>query len=102
MKMPVNFAYAAELSKKLPGLSNNVVVDQEQALYRSVPEALRADVERYREMQYDLMFGQRYLAPFTDQSFLTKMALSNYNKQFSVSTEQTDSANEIETDETKQ
>ncbi|GIP40111.1 phosphoglycerol transferase [Paenibacillus sp. J31TS4] len=82
MKMPAPFAYGSELSKKLPGLLSNLVIDANQQLHTSVPEELKPDVERYRELQYDTLFGKQYLSKYIDEDFLTKNVLPNYNEQF--------------------
>lgn len=82
MQMPANFAYNFELSKKLPGLTGSLVADADYNLYSSVPEPYQADVAKYEELQYDSLFGQRYLANYIDTDYLTKAALPHYNEEF--------------------
>jgi hypothetical protein len=96
LEKTANFSLAAEVASKVPGLSNNLVMGQDQTLYSAVPEFLKEDIERYRAMQYDLMFGSNYLAKYTDESYLTKMVLSNYNEQFSEGLDENESVHASE------
>ncbi len=82
MDKPASFAFNYELSQKIPGLLRNLVVDSDQGLYQKVPDAVKQDVEKYKELQYDSMFGQKYLANYVDHDYLTKAALPNYNEEF--------------------
>ncbi|MFB6366894.1 LTA synthase family protein [Paenibacillus elgii] len=65
MEKPAALAYNAELSKKIPGLLRNLVVGSDEQMHASVPASAAADVEKYRELQYDEMFGKQYLAKYT-------------------------------------
>ncbi|SCW79111.1 Phosphoglycerol transferase MdoB [Paenibacillus tianmuensis] len=65
MEKPAALAYNAELSKKIPGLLRNLVVDSDGQMHASVPASVAADVEKYRELQYDELFGKQYLAKYT-------------------------------------
>ncbi|GMX65801.1 LTA synthase family protein [Paenibacillus elgii] len=65
MEKPAALAYNAELSKKIPGLLRNLVIDSDGQMHASVPASAAADVEKYRELQYDEMFGKQYLAKYT-------------------------------------
>jgi hypothetical protein len=82
MEKPASFAFNYELSRKVPGLHANLVIDADQLMYESVPESLLQDIEQYRELQYDQLFGNQYMAKFVDHEYLTKGALPNYNAQF--------------------
>ncbi|NEN85808.1 LTA synthase family protein [Paenibacillus elgii] len=65
MEKPAALAYNAELSKKIPGLLRNLVIDSDGQMNASVPASAAADVEKYRELQYDELFGKQYLAKYT-------------------------------------
>ncbi|MEC0212482.1 LTA synthase family protein [Paenibacillus ehimensis] len=65
MEKPAALAYNAELSKKTPGLLRNLVIDSDGQMFTSVPASAAADVEKYRELQYDEMFGKQYLSKYT-------------------------------------
>ncbi|WP_258959208.1 LTA synthase family protein [Paenibacillus tyrfis] len=65
MEKPAALAYNAELSKKVPGLLRNLVIDSDGQMHASVPASAAADVEKYRELQYDELFGKQYLAKYT-------------------------------------
>lgn len=82
MEQPVTFALNGLLARKLPGLTSNLVVDSNQQLYKTVPESVKEEVDQLREMQYDLLFGDRYLADYIDHDYLTKNSIPNYNEEF--------------------
>ncbi|GAA3405819.1 LTA synthase family protein [Paenibacillus hodogayensis] len=82
MELPANFAFTLDLFKQYPGLLSNLVVDAEQNMYATAPEAAKPALDQYRELQYDLLFGNRYLAHFLDADYLTKSALDDYNMEF--------------------
>lgn len=86
MELPANFAYNYELSKKLPGLLRNLTVDAKNNLATTVPAELEEEVNKYAELQYDSMFGEKYLGRFVDQDFLNKAVISNYNEELEQST----------------
>ncbi|WP_426450784.1 LTA synthase family protein [Paenibacillus sp. S-38] len=71
LPLPAAWAYNAELAKKTPGLLRSLVVDANQELYTKIPPSVEADVEKYRELQYDEMFGKQYLAKYTESHGLT-------------------------------
>jgi phosphoglycerol transferase MdoB-like AlkP superfamily enzyme len=82
MEMPAPFALNYEVSRKVPGLIANLVVDADQKLYAKVPEKDKAIIEQYKEVQYDELFGKKYLANFIDHDFLTKSVNPKYNLEF--------------------
>jgi phosphoglycerol transferase MdoB-like AlkP superfamily enzyme len=68
---PASFQLQAELSRQLPGLLGNLVVDASGNLYPSVPEVYLEEVEQYQQLQYDFMFGRRYFSQLVDQDVET-------------------------------
>ncbi|MCZ8522296.1 LTA synthase family protein [Paenibacillus caseinilyticus] len=72
LPMPAAWAFNAELSKKTPGLLRSLVVDSSQGLHTRVPPSAAEDVEKYRELQYDEMFGKQYLAKYMASHGLTR------------------------------
>ncbi|WJH35659.1 LTA synthase family protein [Paenibacillus sp. CC-CFT747] len=82
MEAPAPFRYNLEFSKQFPGLLRNLVIDGQGNLHKNVPETLQAQVDQYRDLQYDNLFGKRYLAKFLDQDYLNKDSLPNYNAEF--------------------
>lgn len=69
-----NFALNYELSQRMPAKIGTLVVDGAGQLHASVPEELKEDVESYRQLQYDLMFGNKHLAKYIDAEYLTRPA----------------------------
>ncbi|MFD0679644.1 MULTISPECIES: LTA synthase family protein [unclassified Paenibacillus] len=84
MQLPETLAYNAELSQKMPGMLRNLVVDANQNLYSSVPDSLKNDVDKYRQLQYDALFGKQYLAKYIDSQYLQQTVMPNYNQEFAV------------------
>jgi phosphoglycerol transferase MdoB-like AlkP superfamily enzyme len=82
MEKPVTFAVNGLLASKLPGLTSNLVIDSNQQLSKTVPDSVQDEVGQYREMQYDLLFGDRFLADYVDHDYLTKDSIPNYNMEF--------------------
>jgi phosphoglycerol transferase MdoB-like AlkP superfamily enzyme len=82
MEKPATFAYNYNLSQKLPGLLSNLVVDSDQKLHPSVPESLKPSVDEYGELEYDELFGKKYLANFIDHHFLVMSPNPKYNLEF--------------------
>lgn len=72
MEKPAAWAYNFELSRKIPGLLRGLVVDSSQDLYTSPPPSVASDVEKYRELQYDEMFGGQYLAKYLDANLFAR------------------------------
>jgi phosphoglycerol transferase MdoB-like AlkP superfamily enzyme len=68
---PASFQLQAELSRQLPGLLGNLVVDASGNLYPSVPDGYLDEVEQYQQLQYDFMFGRRYLSQLVDEDVET-------------------------------
>lgn len=73
------FALNAELYPSLPGLLRNLTIDGGSHLSGTVPEEASALVEDYRLLQYDMLFGNQYLAGKIDEDFLGRLALPAYN-----------------------
>lgn len=73
------FAMGSKLYRSVPGLIRNLTVDPAGALSHDVPAGSAELVEQYRMLQYDLLFGERHLARYTDAPFLTKEPMSSYN-----------------------
>jgi phosphoglycerol transferase MdoB-like AlkP superfamily enzyme len=73
------FALNAELYPSLPGLLRNLTIDSGETLSGIVPEEASALVEDYRLLQYDMLFGNQYLAGKIDEDFLGRLALPAYN-----------------------
>ncbi|TVY10261.1 LTA synthase family protein [Paenibacillus cremeus] len=65
MEKPAAWTLNDELAKQTPGLLRNLVVDANQELHQAVPDTASADVEKYRELQYDELFGKQYFAKYT-------------------------------------
>lgn len=82
MEKPANFALNSQLAAQVPGLLSNLVVDADQSLHTSVPDATKALLEDYRNVQYDLLFGKQYLASYIDHDYLSKTAQASYNAEF--------------------
>jgi hypothetical protein len=53
-----------EVSRKVPGLLANLVVNADQNLYAEVSEKDNQIVNQYAELHYDELFGKKYLAEF--------------------------------------
>ncbi|MNI79792.1 hypothetical protein D3C73_1362730 [compost metagenome] len=79
MEAPGQFAFNSELYRSMPGLLRNLTIDADQQLARSVPEEQKAKVEEYRLLQYDMLFGEQYLASQIDGDYLSRVALPAYN-----------------------
>lgn len=73
------FALNAELYPTLPGLLRNLTIDSGNTLSGIIPEEAKAQVEEYRLLQYDMLFGQQYLAGKIDEDFLGRLAMPVYN-----------------------
>jgi phosphoglycerol transferase MdoB-like AlkP superfamily enzyme len=82
MQKPAPFAYNYEVSRKVPGLLANLVIDTDQNLYAEVPEKDKQIVNQYAGLQYDELFGKKYLANFIDHDYLTKAPNPKYNLEF--------------------
>ncbi|OPH52095.1 hypothetical protein BC351_33590 [Paenibacillus ferrarius] len=82
MEKPANFALNSQLAAQVPGLLSNLVVDADQSLHTKVPDATKALLEDYRNVQYDLLFGKQYLASYIDHDYLSKTAQASYNAEF--------------------
>lgn len=82
MELPANFAFNLDLFKQYPGLLSGLIVDAEQNLYPTVPDSAKSVVDPYRELQYDILFGGRYLAQYLDAEYLSGSALPDYNMEF--------------------
>ncbi|WP_243767363.1 LTA synthase family protein [Paenibacillus agricola] len=95
MELPETLAYNEELSRKMPAMLRNLVVDADLNLTTAVPDALAADVEQYRQLQYDSLFGKQYLAKYMDSKYLQPTVAANYNQEF---TEFGSSADNVEED----
>jgi phosphoglycerol transferase MdoB-like AlkP superfamily enzyme len=82
MQLPATLAYNEELSQKMPGMLRNLVVDANQKMYPTVPDALKSDVDKYRQLQYDELFGKQYLAKYIDSQYLQQNVMPNYNQEY--------------------
>ncbi|MBD0379537.1 LTA synthase family protein [Paenibacillus sedimenti] len=82
LEKPANFALNAKLASEVPGLLNNLVVDSDQGLHAEAPDSVKALIEDYRNVQYDLLFGKQYMASHLDHDYLTKTAQTGYNAEF--------------------
>ncbi|SFM20292.1 Phosphoglycerol transferase MdoB [Paenibacillus sp. 1_12] len=82
MELPATLAYNEELSRKMPGMLRNLVVDADQNLYSSVPDIFKDDVNKYQLLQYDTLFGKQYLAKSIDSRYLQPTVMPNYNQEF--------------------
>ncbi|WP_235941649.1 LTA synthase family protein [Paenibacillus puerhi] len=70
MELPPAWAYQLELAGKTPGLLRNLVVTSDGQLHSEMPPYVQDDVEVYRELQYDEMFGQQYVAQYFNNLLL--------------------------------
>ncbi|TMV51672.1 LTA synthase family protein [Paenibacillus mesophilus] len=84
MELPANFAFNLNMFRQYPGLLSNLVVDADQNLHQKAPAEATPLIDQYRELQYDILFGGRYLANYLDSDYLTKSALPDYNMEFQV------------------
>ncbi|MBP1992416.1 LTA synthase family protein [Paenibacillus eucommiae] len=82
IEKPGQFAVNNELYKKLPGMINGLSIDANLQLHKTVPEELESEVEAYRNVQYDLLFGKQYLAEFMNPDFLNTESIPTFNFQF--------------------
>ncbi|MEK3724823.1 sulfatase-like hydrolase/transferase [Paenibacillus sp. FSL H8-0034] len=82
MELPATLAYNEELSRKMPAMLRNLVVDADQNMYQAVPDSLKDDVNKYQLMQYDTLFGKQYLAKSMDSPYLQPSVMPNYNQEF--------------------
>lgn len=82
MTLPPTLALNETLSQKVPGLLRNLVIDADEKLHQTVPDEARADVDNYRHVQYDELFGKQYLAKYLDSAYLQQAAMPNYNEEF--------------------
>jgi hypothetical protein len=82
LEKPAQFAVSDQLSQKLPGMLSNLYVDSNQNLSSTVPDEMKQQVSQYRDVQYDLMFGKKFLADFIDSDFLNRSSLPNFNEEF--------------------
>lgn len=82
MPMPAQFLMDYELYGKMPGMLKNLVVDSGLGLHGQVPDGLKADVDQYRLLQYDMLFGKQYAELSADRSFPDKYPLQNFNREF--------------------
>jgi phosphoglycerol transferase MdoB-like AlkP superfamily enzyme len=73
------FALHSSIYRNTPGLIRNLVVDRSNNLSHSMPAGQENILEQYRLLQYDILFGEQYLAKKVDNGFLTKAALPQYN-----------------------
>ncbi|MEK8131198.1 LTA synthase family protein [Paenibacillus filicis] len=64
MELPPIWAYQLGLAQKAPGLLRNLVVTSDGALHSEMPPAIQEDAEVYKELQYDELFGEQYVAQF--------------------------------------
>lgn len=78
MAKPAQFALGSKLAKQLPAMTGPLYVDAQSQLYAKVPEHSKLLVDDYRKVQYDLMFGKRYLADYVDSAFIRKAPLEGY------------------------
>jgi phosphoglycerol transferase MdoB-like AlkP superfamily enzyme len=83
MDMPGGFQFGYNLSRKVPGLLGNLVVRADQTMSRQPAADLTADLENYRLMQYDRMFGKNYVETILNGGPQTNYPLPNYNDEFS-------------------
>lgn len=74
LEKPAQFALNSGLSTSIPGLLSNLVVDAAGNLYSAVPDAVKPTIEQYRELQYDQLFGQQYVAKYYTESDIRKLA----------------------------
>ncbi|MDF2924947.1 MAG: hypothetical protein K0R57_3861 [Paenibacillaceae bacterium] len=79
LEAPGQFAFNSQLYKTLPGLLRNLAVDSGGSLTQAVPEEWKSFINDYRLLQYDMLFGEQYLAKQMDTEFLTREALPAYN-----------------------
>jgi hypothetical protein len=84
MPKPAPFALNYEVSRMVPGLLSTLVVDANNNQYVTPPESVKQIVEQYSELEYDQLFGKKYLANFIDHDFLTKAPNPKYNQEFKI------------------
>lgn len=74
LEKPAQFAFNSGLSATLPGLLSNLAVDSAGNLYPTAPESAQAPLEQYRQLQYDQLFGQQYVAKYYSEGDISKLA----------------------------
>lgn len=94
MDMPGYFAFDLNLSHQYPAMISGLVVDKDDNLYQTVPETAAPLVDQYRDLQYDLLFGDRLLAGYMDAEFLTDIEQPGYNEEFQFASKTDSTADE--------
>jgi hypothetical protein len=61
---------------------SNLYVDSSQNLSSTVPADVKPQVDQYRDVQYDLLFGKKFLADYIDSDFLNRSPLPNFNEEY--------------------
>lgn len=82
LEMPPIFALGHQLYGKTPGLIRGLVVDADQNLAVSPSETLQPDMQRYRELQYDTLFGKQYVQQLTGLDLIASYPLADFNSEF--------------------
>lgn len=82
LEKPAPFAVNWDVYSEIPGLLRNLVVDTEQNLYNSPPDYVQEELDRYRMLQYDLLFGKKFAADYIDADYLNKPVHPDYNREF--------------------
>ncbi|WP_135554438.1 LTA synthase family protein [Paenibacillus cymbidii] len=82
MQQPAQFAFNYDLYTKMPGLLKNLVVGADGELHAQVPETFQNEVNQYRDLQYDTLFGKQFLQQITNENFLVNYPVQGYNEEF--------------------
>jgi phosphoglycerol transferase MdoB-like AlkP superfamily enzyme len=60
LEKPLYYQFLEQYMSVMPGFTTNVKSDGQGRLFRETPESYKELVEKYRKLQYDILFGKRY------------------------------------------
>ncbi len=80
---PPQFAFATELYRSLPVVSRSLYAGPDQRLLAEAPEELMPELQLFKQLQYDALFGKQYAVQHTDSSFYERFPAVDYNREFS-------------------
>lgn len=81
MKKPAQFALGARLARELPGMTGPLYADSQEKLYSKIPDQAASLVNDFRLLQYDLLFGKRYVANAIDSEYIYNPPQENYKME---------------------
>lgn len=81
MEPSANFALVGELSRSMAGVLSNLVVTSDFDLLTGEPESVRDEWMAYRQLHYDLLFGNQYVLQLTDPDFGNRYPVAGFNEE---------------------